>query len=404
MCVFPKRVPHSHHRGLPLCSHTLASSLAGNFSPEAAAPPPPSGRKKTDAGVGGMTDCMGAIRVLFGVVADSSRATRDRLVASVHAVEASSAAGWALDWAVLAYDNDVGAWQATSAAITAARLERVRLTAVLGRGDHHARAVHVHRDRLLNYSVSHRGAYDVVWFLDGDISLHRLDLHALLRRWRCARRCGDLPSGPALITQPTIEPATQLWGLNHVYWNQSELVTVHTRWVEQQAPIFDGVFLTWLHRQPLVREILRLQDVHGTSWGMDAVWCSAARTYAASEPAARGRMPCAVQTLPVLHEDAGGMPHKEVARGGMRLLRDAGLIAQVCTNESCAVHPWFYLPDARFKMHSRYNSALRAGWVTSGCLAGEAHANSAVRARRWRSRTRGGILEWYRVAGDLAAT
>ena len=329
---------------------------------------------------------MSGLRVLFGMVADSSRATRQRLLASAHAVEATSVAGWALDWAVLAYDDNLDAWQATSASFAAARFERVRLTSVLGRGAHHARAVHVHRDRLLNYSLSHRGSYDVVWFMDGDISLHRLDLHALFRRWRCARRCGSLPNGPALITQPTIEPATQLWGLNHEYWNQSELVTVHTRWIEQQAPIFDGPFLEWLHRQPLVRSILGLQDVHGTSWGMDAIWCSAASAYVASEPAASGRVPCALQTIPVVHEDAGGMPHKEVAKGGMRLLRDAGLIAASCTNASCTVHRWFYLPDGRLKMLARYNPVLRAGWVTSGCLAGETHANSAVRARKWRTR------------------
>ena len=310
-----------------------------------------------------------------------------RFLASVYAVEATSIAGWTLDWAVLAYDDDVLAWQGTQAALKAAHLERARLINVLDRAGHHVRAKHVHQETLLNYSISYRGSYDVVWFLDGDISLSRLDLQALLRRWRCARRCGGLPYRPALITQPTIKPATQRWGLNHEYWNQSELVTVHTRWIEQQAPIFDARFLIWLHRQPLVRYILRLQDVHGTSWGMDAVWCSAASSYAASEPAASGRVPCALQTLPVVHENAGVMPHKEVVRGGMQLLREAGLIPQVCSNASCTVHPWFFLPD--FKSLERYNKTMRAGWVTSGCLAGgKIHANSAVRlrAREWRAR------------------
>ena len=143
-----------------------------------------------------MPDCMKGLRVLFGVVADSSRATQMRFLASVYAVEATSIAGWTLDWAVLAYDDDVLAWQGTQAALKAAHLERARLINVLDRAGHHVRAKHVHQETLLNYSISYRGSYDVVWFLDGDISLSRLDLQALLRRWRCAPRDRPTPHSP----------------------------------------------------------------------------------------------------------------------------------------------------------------------------------------------------------------
>ena len=331
------------------------------------------------------SDCSTArLRLLIGMVADSRKATRDRLLTSMRACDATSGSGWKLDWTVVAYDDNTAAWQTVIAA--AQRFAHVRLTAVLGRGNHSTRAVHVHRKRILDLSLLKGAQYDFIWFLDGDISLAHVNLAGFMHRLLCPDPCGRLPSGPPLVAQPTIEPATQLWGLNHAYWNESLLLSVRTRFVEQQAPLFDGRFLRWLYDQPVVRRILDLQDLHGTSWGMDAIWCGAASAYATTEHR-RSRVPCAVLVQPVHHDHAThDMPHDLVAKGGLRLLREARLIPNRCTNESCQVHPWFYLPGADFKKLARYNRALKAGWVGSGCLTGRLHADSAVRARKWRAR------------------
>lgn len=336
-----------------------------------------------------MANCtaLQSFRLLIGVVADSRRSTRARFLSSVVQCDATSEAGQSVDFAVVAYeDGGKEAWQSTAEAMLSAKLSRVRLVALLGRSNHSMRAKHVHRARLLNAAAvaARPHVYDAVWMLDGDISLARLDLQALLRRWRCPGACGKLPTGPAMIAQPTIEPATQLWAFNHEIWNQSLVESVRTRWIEQQVPLFDGAFVRWLHRQPVVRRILALQDQLDTSWGMDAIWCGAAASYLQLHPQAA--VPCAVLTMPVRHDKAGEMPHRSNEERGLRLLLEAGLVPSACTNRSCVLHPWFRLPAARppFKEMARHNKSLHGGWVHGGCLAGGLHAAAAVRARKWR--------------------
>jgi hypothetical protein len=338
-----------------------------------------------------MDDCAREVRLLVGVVADSSRATRDRLVASMAACDAASLPGQSMHWAVAVLDDGrESVWRETAATVATSRFQRVQLLAVLPRGDTARMAKHVHRERLLNAThaggiASLRSPYDGIWMLDADVALAGADLQALLRRWSCGGSCGEWARAAPLIAQPTIRPSTQLWALNHAHWNGSRLRAVHTRFIEQQAPLFDAPFLLWLHRQPLVRSIIRLQHTLGTSWGMDAVWCAAAAAHPLAQRSrgARRRVPCAVLTVPVVHEDARLVSHALEERQGMRLLRAAKLIPSRCSNVSCATHPWFFLPGGHLKALARRNPSLLGGWVSSGCLDGGALAASAVRARAW---------------------
>ena len=72
--------------------------------------------------------------------------------------------------------------------------------------------------------------------------------------------------------------------------------------VEQHAPLLDAAFFEWLagassgSRGVALRELAALQDAAGSDWGLDMLWCGAARAYAFETAVDAGalRTPCAL--------------------------------------------------------------------------------------------------------------
>ena len=138
--------------------------------------------------------------------------------------------------------------------------------------------------------------YKRAWLLDSDISLASFPLQRFFALLACAS--GASPAHPVLIAQPVIQQDTQDFPLfNLGSWTAAAasapapVLAIRYDTVEQQAPLFDAAFLAWFTRhliEPHRPLFLRL----GSDWGLDDVWCRAAREYwhfgaTGARPAAR---------------------------------------------------------------------------------------------------------------------
>ena len=130
-----------------------------------------------------------------------------------------------------------------------------------------------------------------MWSLDDeDLELraegHEFQIDRFFERFACG-----FPEGPPLIAQPlSLVPARRRSMcfnyhefLRRVGKAQMPFIT-EVVYVEYQAPLVDARF--WLFLMDVIGDTIAalepLEDSYRTDWGMDAVWCGAARHYAAS--------------------------------------------------------------------------------------------------------------------------
>ena len=177
-------------------------------------------------------------------------------------------------------------------------------------------------------ALARRRQREYVWLADDDISFQGLDLRALFDLHRAV--------GSPLIAAPLIAPSK----FGGRVTQSSELLSNSAQWapalrrvlawesgmgdegvrmggtgvaalraravpsamIEQQASLLDAAFFEWLagassgSRGFALRELAELQDAAGSDWGLDMLWCGAARAYAFETAAGLDalRTPCAL--------------------------------------------------------------------------------------------------------------
>ena len=315
-------------------------------------------------------------------------------------------------WAVCSYEDRAGEWawvqrQARGALVLVANAS----SAVHSVGHGQQRAKLHHRARLIQ-QVWHRalnGAaeYDLIWLLDEDISFRSFDLAGFLLRWMCAFG----PAGPPVIAQPTLREGDrfgQAWPLSDDtyrrcltgelgarYGGEEACFLRHTLalrsdWIEQWAPLMDARFVAWFLKQETTRRVVEAQLRWNSDFGADEVWCGAAAEWLdVSRPAvnkwggsshrtrdrlvlekAEGsrpqtperRVPCAVVTLPIVHDDTRTQGNSNAAQArimdGFKTLHHAGLRwpqslinMGKCRGRNCTPHRWWrYAPTPRWPL------------------------------------------------------
>ena len=236
--------------------------------------------------------------LLVGVVADSQPPTRARACANV---EVLSKGGWLLDWAVVAFDDQSAQWVDVAAC---AERQAVSLWVRDGGWARSGRFVgkHTHQWRFL---VAAAEQHSALWLIDADVSFATFDMAAFVRGWHCA-----FDSGPPLIAQPVSRQNAQEYWTSNLNAYQTggvlgavygEVVGLKSPYVEIQAPLIDAAFLHWLYGQLGGFAFVAKQMELGTDWGLDVIWCGAAKDYARTRRL--HRTPCGVLAVPFDHDD-----------------------------------------------------------------------------------------------------
>jgi len=129
--------------------------------------------------------------------------------------------------------------------------------------------------------VPHLEGYERAWLLDSDVSLLGFDFQKYLALLACADL--SLPTSPVFISQPVVKESTQVFPvLNRDAWLRAhsarKVSVIRYDTVEQQMPLFNADFLAWF--------ITHMVEPHrpwfaslSTDWGLDKLWCRAAREY-----------------------------------------------------------------------------------------------------------------------------
>jgi hypothetical protein len=263
-------------------------------------------------------------RILFGVVTGHSESALRLVEDNMAAVS-----GWperviVPSWAVIVYNNRTPSWDRLP--VQAARLGAVLRMLEDGPGprtraklNHQLRFAELlaHGNAALDSAAAqsarpsgawrsmqyarwtplhlHDTAPDYVWLLDGDISLQRFRLDAFLAHWQCF-----FHGGPPLVAQaPVLQNTQGFWHVNWGSWasNASRPGAVDVSFVEMQLSLLDGGFFRHLSRgdAAVIADKGRELD---NAWGIDMMWCSAARQF---DPSRRA---CAVVLYPVSHLDS----------------------------------------------------------------------------------------------------
>ena len=114
--------------------------------------------------------------------------------------------------------------------------------------------------------------YKKVWLLDDDISLASCDVSRFLHVWGC----GFFPREAPLVVQPTISPSTQRYEIfNADFWANSSTIASDSRFIEVQAPAFEGAFLHWLVKHVAV-PMQPFFFAMRSDWGFDELFCRSA--------------------------------------------------------------------------------------------------------------------------------
>ena len=129
--------------------------------------------------------------------------------------------------------------------------------------------------------LPHLDDYERTWLLDSDLSLVGFDFQKYLALLACADL--SLPTSPVFISQPVVKESTQVFPvLNREAWQRipkaRQVSVIRYDTVEQQMPLFHSGFLSWF--------ITHMVEPHrpwfaslSTDWGLDKLWCRAAREY-----------------------------------------------------------------------------------------------------------------------------
>ena len=194
-----------------------------------------------------------------------------------------------------------------------------------------------HLSRLLDAHLTER--HDAAWFLDEDMRPASFDCDRFFSAWNLTR---------SVIAQPTIAERRLGRIFRHDEWVRGEIASWRsTRYVEQQAPLINATFLRWFMRLPITAHVLRLEKKWNVDFGVDSMWCAAAR---ARYPSASA---CAVIHVPMQHADLHTQKYRlgDYFRRGFALLEEAGMRRPLpCWHpRNCTLHPWFFLPHKASK-------------------------------------------------------
>lgn len=330
------------------------------------------------------------VSILMAVVASTTRQAQRRLLDNVRSVNgALFGQRSVVYWAVCSYEDKADEWaeaQRLSAGalvlVMNASTAQQKISRQQRRAKMHHRAQLV--ERAWQLAPNGQDAFDFVWFLDEDISFKSFDMSSFLHRWMCA--FGE--AGPPVIAQPTLANGTR----HGQGWPQSadtyrlcltghvgrqfgddpcflrRALAVRNDWVEQWAALIDAKFLAWWLEQATTKKIMQQQLIINSDFGADEIWCGAADEWVRllGTPRSPRRVPCAVVTLPVVHEDSrtqGASLGPERIRLGHRLLWKAGLrwnnamvgkecMSKVCCRgRNCSEHSWWrYTPWPGWKL------------------------------------------------------
>jgi hypothetical protein len=338
----------------------------------------------------------------MAVVAGSTSSTQERLLENILSIQKArdvhKATAW---WAVCSYDDRADEWADTQRRAAGQLLLVVNTSsATQPIGIKQRRAKLHHRKRLLEeawrISPSGTDAFELIWFLDDDISFRGFDMAAYLYRWTCA--FGE--NGPPVISQPTLYQGTQhgqvwpqsddtyqlcLTGALGKKWGDDacflrNTLALRNDWVEQWAPLLDAQFVRWWLDQNTTKRIVHQQLLLNSDFGADEIWCGAADEWVALH-SPRTRVSCAVLTVPVVHDDTRTQQYKTGAmyKAGFRVLWKSGLMwprscigkncyaRECCTGRNCTTHSWWrYTPSPGWTLPTseEYVTRVRACAVT----------------------------------------
>ena len=240
--------------------------------------------------------------LLLGLVANSHITTRQRAVLNIRQLDAyagrvhSDASNrMSVGVVIVAYDNAAASW---AAALKPLRRLNVTVHGVFDGGmsaGFHPKTLYHSRFVL---PLVRRHGYRAVWLPDSDISFEHTDLRAFFAAWACA-----LPGGPPLLSQPVVRTkiatASRWVGGPQGFWPLNDGTYDHdlqrplaltVSFVETQAPLWDGAYLTWFHDE-LQDGLATEMDRFHTDWGYLSA-CAAAQWYATQRGLAV--TPCAV--------------------------------------------------------------------------------------------------------------
>ena len=231
--------------------------------------------------------------------------------------------GWCNAWALVFYrgeETDIARYKASRTAIVHASLYRNKAYQNFVPKP----AMYAELLPLLQASAAAGRSYANVWLLDADMSLVAFDFAAYFAALQCAEQKGQ----KVLISQPIVHgegkiqafPALNIdfWDLNEASCKGQEerghcsflhvrdgkgaserkLVASRYCYIEQQAPMFNGPFLIWFLEhvvQPLGPVYDSMMD---TDWGLDDVWCNAAKEYSGKLQALEGASEAKLASAP----------------------------------------------------------------------------------------------------------
>lgn len=110
--------------------------------------------------------------------------------------------------------------------------------------------------------------YRYVWTF-----LHELNLDSFFRILTCSFR------HPPIVSQPLIYESTQSYKyLLKEHWGKTKALASEVGFIEIQAPIFDAVFLEYFIMS-FILPVLPAMVVLGGDWGIDEMFCSAAKEF-----------------------------------------------------------------------------------------------------------------------------
>ncbi len=196
--------------------------------------------------------------------------------------------------------------------------------------------------------------FDLIWLLDSDMDVDKFDCVEFMKAWSRNR---------PLISQPTMSGynvnkmfSYKLWSKNN---NLEKGACLNSHWIEQQAPLFNSSFLEWFHKHDIVKTVFRLQRKYNVDWGLDFIWCGAAREFDKHHP-----IPCACINVPCIHNNTktqkwnGGYVNR-----GFHLLSEAKLRKDLpCWPPTCcSLHPWFYEHNSKITTFNKED--IRRGWL-----------------------------------------
>ena len=147
-----------------------------------------------------------------------------------------------------------------------------------------------------------RENYDLLWFVDSDMSLQNFDGHKFFDTFKSAW---------PLVAQPTIYPSTQdFWAFNHAnvrqFFRQPLAKAYPIPFIEQQAPLFRASYFRWWSRT-IAPSVLPLQERYETDWGIDKTWCPLSVLYTSHIT------PCILIPIPLEHTNARSITIKNNA-------------------------------------------------------------------------------------------